>query len=179
MYIYFDLQAFEEELCNNKIKPLLSTQEHCYTLPKYFRFINKIDYTNLSAASREYILQYFTKEIDIEQNWNKEKSIGIYQEIIRNIQSKPEGYTKYGYDGHSIENDDPIAHSYCFAENDALNNRITFGIYYVQFDEDIDSDEEFRNHNIAARIARSLKASNLEAVMFSEVDLLRMVAVNL
>ena len=172
LYSCYDLQAFEKGLCNEKCKPLLNTQAYCSTISKYFRLMNKINYSILSFAAREYIAQYFTKEIDVEQNWNKEKSVTIYQEVIKSIHSKPEGYTEYRYDGYSTENVEPIY----FAGNYAPNNYITFGIYYTRFDKDADSDSDYdelsvHNQRIAVKIANRLQENEgIAVLLFSEID---------
>lgn len=169
---YYKLAEMEEWLCSQNIKPLLDTQGYRSTISKYFRLMNRIDYADLSASDREYLSQSFTNEMDVEQNWNREPSVTIYQKIIKNIQLRPKGYTEYRCDGSATENAEPRF----LASNFALNHYITFGIYYTQFIEGTDCDD-FRNHNLVNRIVCQLRDKGLDAVKFSEVDMYRMVSI--
>lgn len=176
LYSCYGLGEFEEELCSKKIKPMLDTQSYCLTISKYFRFMNRIDDSQLSLPDREYILQNFTNETDVEQNWNKERPMTIYKKIIKNIHSRPKGYTEYRYDGYAIENVEPRF----FSSNYAPNNYLTFGLYYTQFDENTEMDD-FRNHNIVVKIVDQLQDDDIAiaVLMFSEVDMYRMASVDI
>lgn len=174
LYSHYKLEGFEEVLHSKRIKPILNTQAYCSTISKYFRLMNYIDYAQLSLSDREYISLYFTNETDVEQNWNRDQSVTIYQKIIQNIHSRPKGYTEYRYDGHATENVEPRF----LSSNCAPNNYITFGLYYTQFDENTEMDE-FRNHNIVVKIVNQLQDNDVAVLMFSEVDLYRMASVNI
>lgn len=174
LYSCYSLEEFEEELCGKKIKPMLDAQSYCSTISKYFRFMNKIDYSQLSLPEREYISQNFTNETAVEQNWNKQRPITIYKKIIKDIHTRPKGYTEYRYDGYTIENVEPRF----FSSNYAPNNYLTFGLYYTQFDENTEMDD-FRNHNIVVKIVNQFQANDIAVLVFSEVDMYRMASVDI
>jgi len=175
LFSFYKLDEAEALLCNQKIKPLLDMNVYVSKISKYIRFMNKPNYSKLSFWDRKYISKHFTNEFDIEKNWNKKKSINIYNKLIKEILMRPNGSTVYCYDGTALRNHQPhIDLSTQFAPN----NYITFGIYYTQFDENT-KDDDFRNYNIVVDIANHLQANNIAIVLFSEVDVYKMDSVRL
>ena len=172
LYSYYNLEKAEELLYTQKIEPILNTLVFSSKISKYFRFMNKIDYSKLSFFEKRYIAKHFSNENDVERNWNQKKAISIYHKIINNIHSQPKGYIKYCYDGSIIEGVTPSFDS----PNYAPNNYITFGIYYTQFDENTENDD-FRNYNIIVDIANAFQENDVAVVLFSEVDMYRMTSV--
>lgn len=173
LHAYYRLEQFEQELHSKMVKPLLDLRGYCSTISQYFRLMNHIDYSQLSLSDREYIAANFTCEADVEQNWNKAESLGIYQESIKQIYARPSGYTKYQYDGGATENVEP----HFFASNYAPTNYITFGAYYTQFEDNMGMDE-FRNHNAMVRVVNRVQDNEKVAMlMFSENDIFQRLSV--